>query len=325
MIKTTERAKRAIAAAFVFLGALAAPVAAADKFPSRPITVIVPFAPGGDTDIRARILQPFLQKRLGVPVVIMNRGGAGGLIGYEMIARAAPNGYTTGAINFPSAYAPILDGTAKYRADEFEPLIMQSSTTIVVGTAADGPYKTLRDLVAAAKKDPGAVPFAIPGVGTPAHLAHVQFERVAGAQFNVVPFGGGAKVVEAMLSQTVAAGVFNNTEAAPLVAGGRMRVLAVFADSPDPLLPNAPTAATAGYLVSYGSSGGFAAPKGIPPEILAVLTQAFQSAAQDAEYIKAADQKIPLQYMGRDAYARFLDTQYQVLSELWKRSPWQQK
>src|SRR5688572_23052575 len=86
--------------------------ASAQAFPSRPINLIIPFAPGGDTDIRARLLQPHLQKHLGQPVVMVNRPGAGGVIGYDQIAKAAPDGYTVGAINFPSAYSPILEGTA---------------------------------------------------------------------------------------------------------------------------------------------------------------------------------------------------------------------
>jgi tripartite-type tricarboxylate transporter receptor subunit TctC len=320
-----KRVKRVAVATFGTLALVAAPAALAQKFPSRPVTIIVPFAPGGDTDVRARLLQPFLQKRLGVPVIILNRGGAGGLIGYEMIARAAPDGYTIGAINYPSAYTPILDGTAKYRAEEFEPLIMQSSTTIVVGTASNGPYKTMKELVDAAKKQPGAVPFAIPGPGLPAHLALKELDRVAGTEFNVIPYGGGAKVTAGVLGQEVAAGVFNNTEAMPLVSSGRMRVLAVFGDTPDPLLPNSPTATAAGYPVSYGSSGGFAAPKGIPADALAVLTQALQAAAQDPEYISSAEKKIPLKYMGATAYSKFLAENYVSLTALWKRSPWIEK
>ena len=313
-------------AAALAAAALAGPAPVlAQKFPSRPVTLIIPFAPGGDTDIRARLLQPHLQKHLGVPVVLVNRPGAGGVIGYDMIARAAPDGYTVGAINFPSAYAPILEGTAKYRAEEFEPLIMQSSTTIVIGTAADSPYRTLADLVEAARKNKAGVPFAIPGFGHPAHLAQMQFLRAAAIEFNTVSFNGGAKVLEAILAQTVAAGVLNNTEAAPLAASGRMRVLAVFGDSADPLLPNAPTAAAAGYPITYYSAGGFAAPRGLPREAAATLARAFEAAAQDPEYVKASADKIPLRFMPRDAYDKFLHQSYAELADLWKRSPWSQK
>jgi tripartite-type tricarboxylate transporter receptor subunit TctC len=297
----------------------------AQNYPAKPVTLIIPFAPGGDTDIRARLLQPHLQKHLGVPVVMVNRPGAGGVIGYDMISKAQPDGYTVGAINFPSAYSPILEGTAKYKAEEFEPLIMQSSTTIVVATAADGPYKSLKDLVDTARKDKGAVPFAIPGFGHPAHLAQMQFVRSAGVEFNTVSFNGGAKVLEAILAKTVAAGVLNNTEAAPLAASGKMRVIAVFSDVPDSLLPGAPTAASAGYPISYYSAGGFAAPKGVPREILAALVKAFEAAAQDPEYIRSAGDKIPLKYMGRDNYDKFLAESYKDLADLWKRSPWSQK
>jgi tripartite-type tricarboxylate transporter receptor subunit TctC len=247
------------------------------------------------------------------------------VIGYDLIAKAAPDGYTVGAINFPSAYSPILEGTAKYKAEDFEPIIMQSSTTIVVATAADGPYRSLKDLVDAARKAKGSVPFAIPGYGHPAHLAQMQFVRAAGAEFNTVAFNGGAKVMEAILSQTVAAGVLNNTEAAPLAASGKMRVLAVFGDAPDPLLPGAPTATSAGYPITYYSAGGFAAPRGIPKDVLARLVKAFEAAAQEPEYLKAAADKIPLKYMPQDKYERFLVDNYRDLSELWKRNPWSQK
>jgi tripartite-type tricarboxylate transporter receptor subunit TctC len=298
---------------------------AQQRFPTRPVTLVIPFAPGGDTDIRARLLQPYLQKNLGQTVVMVNKPGAGGVIGYDMIAKAVPDGYTVGATNFPSAYSPILEGTAKYRAEDFEPLINQSSTTIVVGTAAEGPYKSLKDLVDAARKNKGGVPFAIPGLGHPAHLAQMQFMRAADAEFNTVPFNGGAKVMEAVLSQTVAAGVLNNTEAAPLAASGRMRVLAVFSDVADPLLPGAPTAASSGFPIAYYSAGGFAGPKGIPKEVLATLVKAFEAAAQDREYIKAASEKIPLKFMGQEKYAAFLTENYRELNELWKRNPWSQK
>ncbi|HEX2543551.1 MAG TPA: tripartite tricarboxylate transporter substrate binding protein [Ramlibacter sp.] len=324
-MKADRRRILRLGGAVAALGPLVSASVFAQRFPSRPVSLIIPFAPGGDTDIRARLLQPHLQKHLGQPVVMVNRPGAGGVIGYDMIAKAAPDGYTVGAINFPSAYSPILEGTAKYKAEDFEPLIMQSSTTIVVATAGDSPYKTLKDLVDAGRRNKGAVAFAIPGYGHPAHLAQMQFVRAAGAEFNTVAFNGGAKVMEAILSNTAAAGVLNNTEAAPLAASGKMRVLAVFGDAPDPLLPGAPTAASAGYPITYYSAGGFAAPRGIPRDVLATLVRAFEAAAQDPEYIKAAGDKIPLKYMAQAPYDRFLTDNYRELADLWKRNPWSQK
>lgn len=314
-----------------FAGATAATLAAGrafaqQKFPNKPVNLIIPFAPGGDTDIRARLLQPYLQKYLGQPVVLLNRPGAGGVIGYDLIAKAPADGYTVGAINFPSAYSPILEGTAKYKAEEFEPLVMQSSTTIVVATASDSPYKTLKDLVEAARKNKGGVPFAIPGYGHPAHLAQMQFLKSANIEFNTVSFNGGAKVLEAILANTVAAGVLNNTEAASLAQpGGKMRVLAVFSDVADPLLPGAPTAASAGYPITYYSAGGFAAPKGVPRDAMAALVKAFEHAAQDPEYIKASADKIPLRYMAQAPYDKFLVDNYRDLADTWKRTPWSQK
>ncbi|MDB5798757.1 MAG: transporter [Paucimonas sp.] len=227
----------------------AAPAALAqDKWPSRPITYVVPFAPGGTTDILARILAPRLSTALGTPVVIENKAGAGGNVGSDFVARAAPDGYTilggtisSHAINV-SLYAKMPYDPVK----NFQPISLVGTLPNVLVVHANSPYRSVADVVAAARAKPDAVSFASSGNGTSQHLSGELFKTMAGVNMLHVPFKGSAPATQALLGEQVTL-VFENVLAAiPLIQGGKFRALAVTSSTRAALLPDVPTLSEAG-------------------------------------------------------------------------------
>lgn len=313
-----------LAAALISACIMASPAQAG--YPEGKITMIIPFSPGGDTDIRTRLIQPFLQKALGVGVAVVNRPGAGGIIGYTAIAEAKPDGYTIGAINFPSFASPIVEGKTTYTVGSYEPLVSQSSTSTVFVTQPDSGFKTVAEVVEFAKANPNVLTVGVTGIGHPQHLGILQFQNMVGAKFNFVPFGGGPQSRAALLGGHVKVAVFNNTEVVDFKDTGKMHVLGIMSDERDPALPDVPTFSEQGWDLVSGSVGGFAAPAGTPQEFLEVLEKAFSEAAADPEYLAAAKkQQMPLRFMARTKYKDFIATSFAGLKAAWDKEPWVKK
>jgi tripartite-type tricarboxylate transporter receptor subunit TctC len=271
--------------------ALACGLASAQTYPNRPLHLIVGYAPGGSTDVFARALAIPMAKELGQPVVVENKPGAGSSIAAEQVSRAAPDGYTL-LLSPPAGYSvnPALNPKLDY-AKNLLPVTLLGSSPLVVVVNANSPIMSIKDLIAAAKKSPGALNYATSGNGSAPHFCAALFTQLAGADMVHVPYKGGAESV-----QSVLAGVTQVTFATPptvlsLVHSGRLRALAVTSRERSPLMPDLPGMAEAG-LPAYDLAFwyGLFIPAGTSPAIVKTVFDAATKSVQQPE-VKAVLQK----------------------------------
>ena len=247
---------------------LAAPTAAQPAWPSRPVRVIVPWPPGGSTDVLMRFLAEQMSQRLGQPFVIENRAGAGGNIGADAIAKSAPDGYTMGPVTVGGwSINQYLYARLPYDPErDIVPISMHWELPIVlVVPAAHVPATTLAQFVTWARARPGGVSYGTPGVGTTPHLSGAMFTSRLNIEGVHVPFRGAAQTIPAMLSGDVNFALDNLASYVPVIQEGRMRALAVTSAERWPTLPNVPTMAEAGvpdFVVTSWCAMAF--PAGVP-------------------------------------------------------------
>jgi tripartite-type tricarboxylate transporter receptor subunit TctC len=245
--------------------------ATAESWPSKPVKWIVPFAPGGTTDILARTIGDKLSVTLGQPVVVENRPGAGGGVGAEQVAKAAPDGYTImgGTISTHAINASLYKNLPYDPVRDFVPitLIVRVPNMLVVNP--DVPARDVRELIALLKANPGKYTFASSGNGTSQHLSGELFKSMTGVEMQHIPYKGSPPALQDVVSGQVTMTFDNITTAWPLVKGGKLRALAVTTAKRSPIAPDVPTLAEAG-LAGYeiGSWQGVFAPAGVPPEIV---------------------------------------------------------
>jgi tripartite-type tricarboxylate transporter receptor subunit TctC len=259
---------RALAFSIALLGIAAAQ---AQPYPSRPVKLVVGFAPGGAADLVARTLAEPLSRGLGQPVVVENRPGAGASIATELVAKSAPDGYTV-LIASPSSILvnPLLNPKLGYDAKrDFAP-VSKVTTSPLVAVANPGiGVGSLRELIEAAKRSPGRLNFASSGNGSAPHLAAVLFLRVAGVEMVHVPFKGGAPAIQSVLAGDTQVSFATPPTVLPLVQAGRLRALAVTSRDRTPLVPGVPGTAEAGlpdYEISFWY--GLFAPAGVPAPVI---------------------------------------------------------
>jgi len=306
-----------------------APAMALAAYPEKPINMIVSYSPGGGTDLIARAIAPFIEKYLGnnAHIVIQNRPGAGGAIGFATLATAPADGYTIGFINTPNVITIPIEREAGYTIDKLETLGNIVDDPGNFSVHAESPIKSLKDLAAAAKAKPGEVTYGTTGVGSDDHLAGLLFSRIAGVKLNHIPMKGAADVKTGVVSRQIDVAAMNIGEAMQAVAGGApMRQLGVMAAKRSSVAPNVPTFAEQGFNVEMSSLRGIAAPKGLPPAVKQQLVQAIERAANDPEFQKkAVGYFAPLRYLSPadfDAYMRKADGEFR---QLWKENPWGEK
>ena len=260
---------------------LAATGAAAQDYPSRPITLIVPYAAGGGNDVMARIVAERMSRSLGQQVVIENKGGAGGSIATRQVAKAAPDGYTLGlggtgthAIN-PTLYPNVGYDPRK----DFAPVGLIASSALVVLVNTSVPAKTIPELIALAKRDPGKLNYASAGVGSGIHLGAELFAAMAGVQLTHIPYKGSSPALTDLIGGHVAIYFSSLPPAIALIREGKVRALAVTGPARSALLPDLPTVAEAA-LPGYESvlHYGIVAPAGTPRPIVEKLNAAMQAA-----------------------------------------------
>ena len=288
-------------------GAVPAP---ADEFPSRPLTLQVAMPAGGSTDVGARILASIAEKMMGQPIVVVNKVGAGGQIGWTELARQKPDGYYLGFLMLPSLNTCILDPDRKatFNLDSFVPIINQVSDPGLIWVKADSPYKTLKDLLDDARKSPGVIRASTTGILTDDHLAIYMMEQAAGVQFRVVHLQGAAPQLTATLGGQVDVSFDNVGSVAPRVKAGELRGLAVMDSERSKFLPDVPTTAELGYpTVISSSTRGVAGPAGIPEPIVKKLQTVLKKAMVDPEHIKKMDQAgLAIKPMLGEEYGKFL-------------------
>lgn len=264
--------------------AFAASIAAAQSYPSKPIHLIVPFPPGGPTDIVGRLVGQKLSEGLGQPVVVDNRPGAGGTVGSAAAAKAPADGYTLlyGSTS-TLAIAPALYHNLTYDPrTAFAPIMLVSRGAIIAAVNAQVPAHTLQEFIALAKKTPGKLSYSSAGSGTPPHLAAELFKTVAGVDLLHVPYKGGAPAISDLVGGQVQAIFEGHVVLLPHIKSGKVRALAITGQKRDPALPDVPTFAEAGlpsYDVYFWS--GLVAPAGTPNDIITrlngVLVQALNA------------------------------------------------
>jgi len=303
-----------------------APVPALAAYPERPINMIVSYSPGGGTDLVARAIAPYIEKYLGnnARIIVMNRPGAGGEIGFAALANAAPDGYTIGFINTPNVITIPIERKAQYSVDRFELLgnIVDDPGNFSVHSAS--PIKTLKDLADHARAKPGEVTVGTTGVGSDDHLAMLLFQKIAGVKMNHIPMKGAADVRGGLVGKQIDVAAMNIGEAMQAAAGGApMRQLGQMSLARTNLAPDVPTFAEQGIRIEMASLRGMAAPRGIAPAIRQQLVQAIERAAKDPEFqAKAVQYYAPLRYLGPAEFEKVFKQTEEDFRKLWQELPW---
>jgi tripartite-type tricarboxylate transporter receptor subunit TctC len=279
--------KLILAAAAAALFAFPSPPASAQDYPTRPVTVIVPFAPGGATDNVARAVTAKMRDKLGQQIVIENRPGAGGAVGAQHVARSRPDGYTLLYWNSGFVTAPHLSQLQYDHLKDFEPVALAGSTPTIISVHPNLPAKNLTELIALAKSKPGEINFGSSGLGSSDHLAVELLQSIAGIKMTHVPYKGGSPAAAAAVAGEVQLlGLSPGTVTGQLRAG-QLRGLAVASERRLPSLPDVPTSAESGlpeYVVPIWL--GMWAPAGTPKPIVAKLNEAARDALADEEVRK---------------------------------------
>ena len=278
-------------AAATLLATCAFLASAQDAYPSRPVTVIVPFPPGGVADTALRALQPSLQRSLGQPVVISNRAGAGGAIGAAAVAQSKPDGYTVLFTFSTLASLPeqaIVNRQAPiFTLEQLTPVARVTSDATAVVVRTDSPYRSAAELIAAAKAKPGQITYASSGNYGPSHLPAVMLADAAGVRFNHIPYTGGAQMISSLLGGQVDFAVFGRSLVLPHVEAGKLKYLASYGDERWTKAPVPPSLSEIGLRVDYTNWVGVFAPAQTPPDVLQRLRAALRTAAKDPEFVES--------------------------------------
>ncbi|MCX7158183.1 MAG: tripartite tricarboxylate transporter substrate binding protein [Proteobacteria bacterium] len=306
--------KRTLFAA-ALLAALAAvsTARAQDAYPTKPVSVVVPFSPGGISDVIGRPFVHSLGKALKQSFIIENRPGAGGGVGMAYAARAKPDGYTLmvalSSISAIPASDRLFGRPPAYEIKQFAPIALISADPAFLVVRADSPWKTVKDLVEAAKAKPGGIPYGSTGNYGTMHVGMEMFAHAAGIKMNHIPYGGGGQQVAAIVGNQVEAITQLPATIAGQIAGGKLKALATFAPARVAGFPEVQTMKELGFPeVEYFVWTGFFAPAGTPPEVLAALRRGAREVVQDPEFRNAMDKpRAPLVYKDATEYQAYLD------------------
>jgi len=270
------------------VGALVVPAwaQAQDKYPSKPITWVCPYAAGGNADSRSRQVAKAMTTVLGQPIIIDNKAGAGGNIGTEAIARGKPDGYTLGMGNF----APLAVNQALFKKLNFDPqndltpICLIERGPLILMVRNDSPYKSVKDIVAAAKAAPGKLSYASGGIGGSHHLSGALFENAAGIDMIHAPYKSGSAGATDLMGGQVQMMFEQMYTAMPSIKAGRLRALAITSKTRSPLAPDIPTMAEQGFpAVEVMNWQGLIGPKGLSTDLIKQLNAACNKALQDPE------------------------------------------
>jgi tripartite-type tricarboxylate transporter receptor subunit TctC len=288
------------------LGLLLAGPAAAQEFPSRPITLICPWPPGGSTDTHLRRLAEIATRTLGQTVVIENKPGAGGTVGPGQVAQnAKPDGYTLTQMHMGTLRIPQMQKLAWDPLRDFTYIIGISGYTFGVVVRSDSPLTTFQDLLDYAKANPGKMSYGSTGTGTSPHLLMEEVTMKTGAQFLHVPFKGNADSTQALLGGHIMA-QSDSSGWGRLVDAGQFRLLVTFGTQRTKRWPGVPTAKDLGLDMVYNSPYGIAGPKGLDPAVVKTLHDGFKKALEDPEHQKVLDQlDQELWYRSSEDYAQY--------------------
>lgn len=301
------------------IAVFAGPSTAQAEYPEKGLTLIVAYTAGGGTDISARLLAKDLETTIGHPVTVQNMTGGGGWTGWSAIANGKPDGYTIGYINIPSMFAGYLDPKIgrPERLDSFTLLVNHVTDYCIWAVKADSPFKSIGDVIAAAKSKPGGVSIAAHGYGGDDHLAILSMQDASGVKFKIVHNRGTADSKSQVLGRHVDVLGANLSEVAAEHNGGELRVLGVMSRTRSEFLPGVPTFKEQGFNQEWAISRGVAAPRGLPRDKAEALIRFLESTITSAGHkAKAARLGFAPELMKGKMYVDFLKTKEQQIKKL---------
>lgn len=317
--------KRILTMGLFVLGALGlglsvqAQAADTSNFPSKPIQYIIPFGPGGESDVSARMQQPFFQKMFGQDLVISYKPGGGGAVGWSQLNSMPADGYTIMGVNLPHIIVKPLQRDVGFKTEDLGVFYFFHYTPDAIVVRKDSPFKTLKDLIDYAKQNPGRVTFSGSGKGTANDLAHTRFDKLAGIKTTYIPFKGTGASVTALLGGQVKAEWGYTTVG--VQHADNTRVLAVAMDKRHPMLPNVPTFKELGVDMVGGAYRGMAVPKDTPEAIKKKLSDMFDKINHDPEFRKKMEnQGFALVNISYDKVDEFMDKKTQEYTQAAKEA-----
>ncbi|HUP97733.1 MAG TPA: tripartite tricarboxylate transporter substrate binding protein [Usitatibacter sp.] len=308
-----------LAAALVALAAHAQ-----SDYPNHPVTMVVPFPPGGVADITARPVAEAMGRFLQHPVVVENKAGAGGGVGMQYVARAKPDGYTVllalSSISIIPEADKVLGRDPMYQLNQLVPIARFTADPTVLAVRADAPWKSVAEFVDAAKKAPGAIPYGSSGNYGTMHVPMEMLASAAGAKMLHVPFTGAGPAVVALLGGQVQALSTGPSSIMGHYKGGKVRVLATWGETRHPALPDVPTLKELGYDAQFSQWTGLFVPAGTPEPVIAKLREAARFAIEDASFKGSlAKVETPVQYLDQPQFRTFWDTDARKLADVVKK------
>lgn len=302
--------RRRLLAALAAAPWAAAGARAADRYPSRPVTLWVPWAAGGATDLSLRLLADLAAQHLGQKIVVENRSGAGGTLAMPILHQAEPDGYTIAQIPQPVLRVPYTQKVLWDPVRDVTPIIQLSGVTFGVLVRAGSPFHTLEDLFAFARSRPGELSVATNGVGTTPHVVLEELFTSRGLKYIHVPYKGTSELTLAVDTGQVMVGV-NSTGFAPFVDSGQLRLLVTFAARRSRRWPTVPTLKELGFPIVAMSPYGLGGPRGLPQPIVTTLHDAFKKAMFDPHFVaEIAKYDQELDYLGPAEYGQWIREQY---------------
>lgn len=276
------------------------------EFPEKPVTIIVPYAPGGATDVLVRITAMYLEPILGQTVIIKNISGAGGSLGMFEATQARADGYTLG-MYLTNTEIAMATGTAAFTSSQIVPVALLGEMYLTVASKSGGNYETLADLKAAAESKPGEISIGM-GQGTLANFAAGMVESAMGVDFKLVNVGGGAKKKAAVLGGHVDTMVEPTLGVQGAYKGGDLNILAVLAPDRVKSLPEVPTAREQGFDIVSVQANGFFVPKGTPAEVIKIIADAVEKLSYNEEYQKRLqDLSFVWRFEGPEAFGAYMN------------------
>jgi tripartite-type tricarboxylate transporter receptor subunit TctC len=300
---------------------LAGGVAAQDAFPSRPITLVAPFPPGGVADLTARPVAAAMEKVLKSPVGVVNKTGAAGAVGMQYVATSKPDGYTLllalSSISIIPEADKLFDRKPAFTVDQFEPIALVSADPTILVVRGDSPWKTAKEFIDDAKRRPGTISFSSSGIYGTLHMAMELLSHAAGIKLRHVPHAGAAPALTAILGGHVDALASGPAVVLPHIKSGALRPLAGWGDKRVAALPDVPTFKELGYPdAEFYIWAGLFAPKGTPAPVVARLRETMRSAVNDPEFKGAMDKmQTPIAFKQGDEFKSFFEADARRLAE----------
>lgn len=315
---------RVLLAGILMLLPLAGGAAAQDQYPTRPVTIVAPYPPGGAADLTARPFAPALERALKQPVVVLNKPGGGGAVGTQSVAVAKPDGYTIMLTVFSISTIPEADRlagrTPPFTRDQFVPIARLNADPTLLMVRADAPWKTVKDLVEDAKKRPDEILYASAGPNTVAHLAMEAFTQAAGIQLRHLPTTGGGPAMTAVLGGHAAVATLSTGAVSPQMKAGKVRVLASSGGNRLAAFPDVATMKELGYDAEVYLWTGLFARKEVPAHVMKTLRDAVRQAVRDPEFTAASEKmQMPPAYLDADVFKTWWDKDSEMLAAVIRR------